>query len=345
MARFTFIDNGLPFDGRAPDLFPIGGAEGAVVSLAEALAARGHHVTVLNRCVKPLLHNGVQWAPLDDSRAPPSDLFVVNRDPGLLKHVPDKKRAVLWLHNNARYLSKWRHAIPLLRFRPKAVLLSGYHATTLPALLHACPPQIIPLGIDPSFSLRETLSEPPPPRAVFASNPNRGLTELLDLWAERIHSAVPQAELHLFTRADFYGAHNKSARQAEPIIARAAAMRSSHNVILHDMVPRSELAGLYRTMRTMLYWGDTAQAETYCLSIAEAQASGVPCVARPIGALPERLGHGRTGFLAGDETSFAAAATALLTDDVLWRDCHRRAVADRPSSWDAAAARFELLHA
>lgn len=344
MARFTFIDNGLPFDGRAPDLFPIGGAEGAVVSLAEALAARGHHVTVLNRCAEPLLHHGVQWAPLGDRRAPPSDLFVINRDPGLLERVPDKKRAVLWLHNNARYLGKWRHAIPLLRFRPKAVLLSGYHASTLPALLHACPPQIIPLGVDPSFALRETRSDPPPPRAVFASNPNRGLTELLDLWARRIHPAVPGAELHLFTRADFYGSQNKSARQAEPVIARAAGMRD-HNVILHEMVPRSKLAGLYQSMRTMLYWGDAAQAETYCLSIAEAQASGVPCVARPIGALPERLGHGETGFLAQDADSFAAHATALLTDDALWRDCHRRAVASSTTSWDAAAARFEALHA
>ena len=71
MARFTFIDNGLPFDGRAPDLFPIGGAEGAVVSLAEALAARGHHVTVLNRCVKPLL-SGDRSAPQSRNVSTPS---------------------------------------------------------------------------------------------------------------------------------------------------------------------------------------------------------------------------------------------------------------------------------
>ncbi|MGE0829502.1 MAG: glycosyltransferase family 4 protein [Hyphomonadaceae bacterium] len=342
MASFTFVDNGLPFDGLTPALFPLGGAESAVVSLAEALAGRGHSVTVLNKCAAPLEHKGVLWRPLDGVQTVRKGLVIVNRDPRLLKHVENKRPAVLWLHNDARYLRKWRHALPLLRFRLEPIFLSKYHASTWPFQRWWPAKHIIPLGVDPSFR-RRPLDAPPPPRAVFASNPERGLAPLLDLWVNRIHPAAPQAELHLFTRAAFYGVTNKAARLAEPIIAAAASLQES-NVVLHEMRPRSSLAGFYQSMRAMLYWGDAAHAETFCLSIAEAQASAVPCVARPTGAIAERINHGHTGFLEQDGDKFSDAAISLLTDDSVWRRCRAHASRAPRSNWSEIAAQFEMLH-
>ena len=64
MALIAIVDDGIAFDGRLAEAAPLGGAELAVVGLAEALARRGHDVTVYNKCPGPLDHEGVHWRPL-----------------------------------------------------------------------------------------------------------------------------------------------------------------------------------------------------------------------------------------------------------------------------------------
>ena len=44
MAEIVIADDGIVFDGRRATEAPIGGAESALVGLAEALAERGHAV-------------------------------------------------------------------------------------------------------------------------------------------------------------------------------------------------------------------------------------------------------------------------------------------------------------
>lgn len=343
MGRFAILDCGVPFDGRAIYTRPLGGAEGAVISLASALNARGHEVIVCNSSEREIEHNGVSYRPIEQAADIRCDRYIVNRSPQLLNHVPRDAASTLWLHNDARYLRKLRYSLPLMR-GTSYVVLSDYHADTLAGFSRASQrSHIIPLGVDDWFRAAEE-APLPPPRAVFASNPERGLSELLDVWVERIHPAVPEAELHLFTRADFYGLANKASRFAEPLMAYAASLRD-YNVILREMAPRPELAAIYRDMRVMLYWGDAQHAETFCLSVAEAQAAGLPCVARPIGALTERVQHKRTGFLEMQRSNFAEAAIALLSDGDLWQSHHAQALSRGAPGWDAAAARFEELHA
>lgn len=48
--HIVFVDDSLPFDGHIPASQPPGGAEKAFASLPGALAPRGHHVQVFNRC-------------------------------------------------------------------------------------------------------------------------------------------------------------------------------------------------------------------------------------------------------------------------------------------------------
>ena len=64
MADVVMADDGIAFDGATAEAGPLGGAETAFVALAEAFAARGHHVMARSRCSAPLSHGGVDWAPL-----------------------------------------------------------------------------------------------------------------------------------------------------------------------------------------------------------------------------------------------------------------------------------------
>jgi glycosyltransferase involved in cell wall biosynthesis len=231
----------------------------------------------------------------------------------------------------------WR----LAWFRPTLVVTGRYHAATVPAWVPRHGIEIIPYGVPDRFR-RAGEREPPAPRAIFTSNPMRGLDWLLDLWAARIVPAVTGAELHIYAGPAVYPGAGKAARgRMEAVLARADAL-FDRGVRRHAPVGREALAGRLAGARVMLYRGDPG--ETFCLSLAEAQALGVPAVVLPIGSVAERVRDGESGRVAANDDDFVAAAIAVLRDDALWRRWHRGALAhQRGLSWDEVAQRYEAL--
>jgi glycosyltransferase involved in cell wall biosynthesis len=340
MARIIMADDGVAFDGRTAESNPLGGAEAAFVALAEALASRGHQVEAFNRCAAPLDHKGVAWRVLSEGTPDAADLFIANRGHRLIGLVPKARARIFWIHNPGGYLNKPRYVWPLLRLRPIIVVIGTYHARTLPAWLPRRGVAIVPYGLAEEFRHAKPLAALPPARAIFTSNPLRGLDWLLDLWAQRVHPALPQAELHIYAGPAVYGAAgDKQAAAMAPLLARADALQAQ-GVRRFAPLPRGELIPALRHARLMLYRGDLN--ETFCAAVAEAQALGVPAVAQPLGSLPERIVDGVTGTLANGEAEFASAAIALLRDDELWRRRHAASLErQRGLSWDQVAERFE----
>ena len=342
MAQIVIADDGITFDGTTPLTRPLGGVESSVVCLAEELARRGHEVLVRNKCARPLIHNGVDWSPIVNGLPEDADLYIANRGDKLLPLLPKARRRVFWIHNPARYLLKWRYLSKIWRLQPTIVFLGPYHASTYPRWAPGHRRVVIPYGIADTFRTAEPASEPPPPRAVFVSNPLRGLDWLLDVWSKRIRPNMPTAELHLFTGAATYGeVGNAKAREMIAIMDQARA-RSGEGVVLRPPIPKNQLAAELRAARVMLYRGDLN--ETFCLAVGEAQAMGVPAVVQDLGSVAERVCDQITGFIARDEESFAAAALRLLGEDALWRSQHESAImTQRTWGWPEAAARFEEL--
>jgi glycosyltransferase involved in cell wall biosynthesis len=341
MAHVVMADDGVVFDGAMAATAPLGGAETAFVALAEALSRRGHRVDARSRCQAALNWNGVIWAPLGHGVPPSCDLYIGNRSHRVIGLVRRAARRLFWLHNPAGYLKKPRNLWRLAWYRPVLVVTGAYHASTVPPWLLSGGRRIIPYGVLDRFR-HAAPREPPGPRAIFTSNPLRGLDWLLDLWAGRIAPAVPGAELHLYAGAATYGAAGAArARRMEQVLSRADGLAHSgvrrFAPVAHDAVAAA-LAGA----RVMLYRGDPG--ETFCLALAEAQAMGVPAVVARRGAVAERVIDGVTGQVAEDDEAFAAAAIAVLRDDALWRRWHFASLGrQRGLSWDRVATEFESL--
>lgn len=328
-------DDGLPFSGATWRDGPLGGAETAFVGLAEALAARGHRVEVRNRCPAPLDHDGVRWRPLDAPLPAQVDLHVANRGHRLIRLVPQARRVAFWIHNPARYLLKWRYLWRLAATRPAIVFAGPCHAATYPRWAPGGPRVSIALGVDEAFRTVPARDRAPRPRAVFASNPLRSLDWLVALWSERIRPLVPSAELHVYAAAPAGG----KGAPAAAVLRRAEA---APGVSVHAPVDKYRLAAAHGGSRVMLYRGDLG--ETFCLALAEAQASGLPAVVGTQGCVADRVIDGETGHVAAGERDFAEAAVALLADDALWLRQHRAAIArQRGWGWAEAAQAFERL--
>jgi glycosyltransferase involved in cell wall biosynthesis len=341
MASVVMADDGIAFDGLMAETAPLGGAETAFVALSEALAARGHQVEAYTRCRTPAVHKGVRWAPLSCVFPRSCDLYIGNRSHRVIGLVRQARRRVLWLHNPALYLKKPRNLWRLAWYHPTLVVTGAYHAATIPRWLPCRTHEIIPYGVLDRFRSAPA-REPPAPRAIFTSNPLRGLDWLLDLWVARIKPAVPAAELHIYAGGAVYGlVGTPRARQMDQVLARADALAAS-GVRRLPPVGRKALAAALSGARVMLYRGDPG--ETFCLALAEAQAMGVPAVVQPLGSAPERVIDGVTGQVAEDDEGFVAAAVALLSDNELWQRWHLASLErQRGLNWDDVAARFEAL--
>lgn len=347
MARIVLADDGLVFDGRSPEIGPLGGAESAFVALAEALARRGHVVAAYTKCQAPLQHNGVAWHPIDDGTPDEADLYIANRGDKLLTLVPRARATAFWIHNPAKYLLKVRYLAKLWRRRPALVFLSAYHASTYPAWAPGGRRVVIPHGIHDCFRTAAEPLIPPRPRAIFTSNPLRSLGWLIELWVTRVFSTLPRAELHVLSSPKTYGAVGAAkAGEMAPVLAQARAMKDA-GVILREPLPRDQLAAELPQFRVFTYRGSAD--ETFCLAAGEAQAAGVPGVVCDIGALAERVRDRVSGFVVTpdaerEERDFAAATIKILTDDNLWRRLHKGAIThQRSRGWNEAAADFESL--
>lgn len=332
MARIALADDGIAFDGRNAETGALGGAETAFVRLAEALAARGHTVRAYTAGGASLRHKDVDWAPLAEFADDAPDLYVANRGHRTLDLAPRARRIAFWLHNDAAYLKKWRYLRRLWMRRPTLVFVSESHRGRAPSWLPGGARLSIPLGLEESYR-REVERAPPAPVALYAANPARGLAELAAWWP-RIGG-----DLIAHSGTDLYAAKPRARMVMQ---AALDAARAQPGISVRPLVPRVELIAILRAARTFLYPGDPT--ETFCLSVAEAQALGVPCVVMARGALPERVRDGETGFVAATADAFVDAARRLIADDDLWSRMHRACLAtQRARGWSDVAADFEGL--
>ncbi len=343
MAHILLADDGIEFDGQSLERGPLGGVESSIINLVAELARRGHDVQVRNNCRAALDHEGVTWRPITSNDWPANvDLYIANRGDKLIDLMPSAKRTVFWIHNPARYLMKWRYLSKLWRYKPAIIFIGHVHATTYPAWAPGGERIVIPYGMSDDFCAAEPATQPPPARAVFTSNPLRSLDWLLGLWAQEIHSRVPDAEFHLFTGAATYG--SVGVDKANPmgrVIAQAEAM-ADKGVVVRGPVTKAALIEEFRSARCMLYRGDIN--ETFCLAVGEAQAMGVPAVVQDLGSVVERVVDGETGFVRPTDTGFADAAVELLSDEALWQRQHNSALnQQRAWRWPDAARAFEAL--
>lgn len=333
MARIVLADDGIAFDGRSRT--GLGGAETAFLRLAESLAAHGHAVAAFSNTNERSNVAGVEWAPVSGPMPDDADLYIANRGDRVLDRVPGAKRIAFWLHNDAAYLKKFRYLRRLWMRKPTLVFVSESHRRLAPSWLPDGSRAVIPLGLEDAYR-HEVERAPPLPVALYAANPLRGLSELAAMWPK---IGIAGAKLVAHSGADLYATKPRTRTAMEAALASVAGVAG---IELQPFVRRDALIDVLRGARVFLYPGDPT--ETFCLSVAEAQALGVPCVVYARGALPERVIDGTTGFVATSEAEFVDAARRLLTDDALWLAQHRACLATQNKrGWADMAADFERL--
>lgn len=340
MARIVFADTTGRYDGRDLERRALGGTESSVIRLSRELARRGHDVTVVTNGEAEIIDQGVRWLPFTGTLPTACDLYVPVQHPSLLGLIPGARRTAIWVLWQPNHLKHYKRLPVMWWHRPIPVLMSLHQVRIYsPFLPRRNPHIVIPLGLPDDIRGFAPLDKVPGPTLLFASNPQRNLNALVRLWADQILPKRPDATLRIF--GSMQKLDDPWREWSGNVLPAGLPDHVRASIQITTAAPRAELIAAMRSSRAMIYFGH--KCEAFCLSVAEAQALGMPCVVAPVTVLPERVIDGVTGFVREPGPAFAEAALALLNDDGLWRSQHEAALRlQQGVTWPEVAARFEM---
>lgn len=286
-----------PWDYRNVRDIGIGGSETSHVELALRLAARGYDVTSYTDLPAdcPDTHfGGVHWLPLAAADFRAAGLWIIYRQPSLGARLQPAADRRYWLVCQDVFYPDWDSAA----------------VAAFERVLGLCPRHVADLEArDPANAGRVCLSsngvnvdrivkaegESParhPQRVIWASSPDRGLREALDIF-ERAREQLPELELHVFYGMDNIERICGGDRRKMPWrlswqqYDRACRMPG---VTWRGRVGQEQLAREWLSAGIWLY--PTWFSETSCIACMEAQACGAIPITNPIWATGYNVRHG-----------------------------------------------------
>ncbi|OVE81057.1 hypothetical protein BVY03_04775, partial [bacterium K02(2017)] len=157
------------------------------------------------------------------------------------------------------------------------------------------------------------------PHLMYSSTPFRGLEHLVKYFPA-IKNGFPDINLEVCSGMQVYGvSDDQNIKDYGDLYAKLKSL----NAISHGAIRQKKLAQIM--CQNLLYAYPNNFEETFCISVLEAQAAGLPVVTSDRGALPERLTDGIEGYLIkGDpnddsyQRDFVQASLKILNDQSLW---------------------------
>lgn len=334
MAHIAVIcpDTNIELSVDAPDRVAIRGGKSAIVQLAAAWTRAGHEVTVFAGRVRPGRTERLQVRPFAETDGRYDVAIYVT---GALGHFRDPVAAraqarvnLFWLNGPHRVepppFVKLDWIVAPARFLARRAIDAWGHPTERVVVI-------------PGEAVRErpTLADAPrnPAHAIYASHPDKGLAEALEVLA-RCRSLGVRCTLDVFGSASLWGV---------PLDAVAAVGDWTR---LAGDVPEREVARQMVGYGFMPYFTDWLDG--FSTATAEAMAAGVIVFATAHGSNAEFIRHGWNGFLVGtiDGRPDLDEATRLLThylraphDFDAIRDNARRSV----PTWDEQASEWAAV--
>lgn len=280
--RVLFYDTATPgpYTGETLRTKPLGGTEATCIRIAEALASRGHRVTVTTHRSEGSHESfGVTY-----SRSLPDavDAVVCLRAheplPMLRERYPNAMM-VLWLHDIAgKEIALNVDAI--VKARAKVVCVSQFHRTQVVEVMKANRSNsVFPVvnyiynPVDPT--LRPDLTQYDPNKIVFFSSPHKGLLETVQIFAHfQRFPLLKDIKLCI----------------ANPGYLPDASVRGVPNIVNLGALAHHEIMRHVRESLCVFHM-NRVFPETFGLVYAEAQAVGTPFLAHDMGAIREISDH------------------------------------------------------
>lgn len=274
----------------------IGGSETSHVEMAVRLAARGHEVTSYTDLPEGEAGewNKVQWRDLSEADLTEPGLWIVYRSPHTGREIKPAYNRRYWLVCQDVFYPTW-NSKDVQNF-DRVIGLCPRHVNEIRAKDKANASKVCMssngVNIDGTKLMKERGIERNPKRLIWASSPDRGLKELLDIF-ERAKQQIDDLELHCFYGMDNIDKICSGDRKKYPwkiswdVYERAQNMPG---VTWQGRVGQYKLWEEY--LKSGIWCYPTWFSETSCISCMEAQVLGAIPITNPIWATAHNVKHG-----------------------------------------------------
>ncbi|HEX2211139.1 MAG TPA: hypothetical protein VHG93_25875 [Longimicrobium sp.] len=333
MHRILFVDRVCPrpYDGHTLETRPQGGSESSVTRVAEALAARGHHVRITqhNRTERADI-NGVEHTPFRTNDAFDPTHVVAFRDAAILSSTSRQwpaSRGYAWYQDFFARNEVGEQAEALVRNGGTAVVVSEWHR-------HAFMLRLLANGIMDDIATERIYNPIPddlhpdgtpvdPDKFLFFSSPHKGLEDTLAFFA-RFADYPELRSVRLYVANPGY---------------HVVAYERSGRVVELGCLPWKQVIRELRGAFMVLHY-NRVYPETFGIVHAEADAVGTPWISGSLGANVEIASH-------LDEVMDLDDAEGVIRRIIAWRANGRIQVRGNPEfrlsavadAWEAMLAR------
>ena len=318
---------------------PLGGSESAVSYLSIELAKLGHEITLYTTHPQAIAALGVRCQQMQIANGKINihhsivetqfDIIILKN--GLLplakdlkKNLPYPTKILLWTGHAANQpaIADLEHNDIINSF-DQIICVSKWHAQTMSEKFklphhkvhiqrNAISPFFENLFIDQT-EFQRCKVQAQIPQLAYTSTPFRGLTQLLEMFPT-LYQHNPQVKLNVFSSMQVYGIAQEH-DQFKHLYAKAKEL---NNINYIGSLPQIQLASQMRPLTIFSY--PNTFAETSCIAVMEALASGLYIVTTKLAALPETsLGYG-TLIEPDNIASFPSALSKIIT--LLHQDPH-----------------------
>ncbi len=301
------------YNVETPYQRPLGGSQSALCYLSAMLAADGHSVALINGVSKPGTFRGVACVGTTVGQAPEflnayDFIIVLNSAFGrVMRDAGIKVPMVLWSQHaedqpgvEELKLQAERDAWDAFALisdwqRDQYIASFGIDRERIGILRNAISP-----AIEEATPAKPWFANGRPPVLAYTSTPFRGLDVLL-LAFPTIRAAIPGAVLKVISDMGIY----QLSGDEDDFQVLYQLARSLDGVEFTGAMSQTELAQTLRDVDILAY--PNTFAETSCISVMEAMASGCVVLTSRLGALPETTAD--FGFLVEPHDSLTHFAT------------------------------------
>ena len=319
--KICFVDNTkFNYDSSYKHTNNLRGAESVLINLSNSLKDLGNDITVINNCPNSKVINDISWININKSfELNDYDLVISNGDCNNFKFANGKKN-ILLSHSNQpieQFLRK-KQLFSYLKYKPKICFSSKFHQKKRSKLISLFGDIFLPWSVDEMFINTKISPTVNNSQAIFTSRPERNQNLLIDIWSKSIFKRNNNLKLLI------YGSTN---------------YENKNGIKNINFVNQNDLINDLKNSRVFLIPGH--RAETFCLAAEEAKELCVPLVTLGIGCLPERVDHGKTGYIAKNINEFVNYTIKLFNNDDTWSNFRNNLIKNRGKyNWSMVAKKL-----
>ena len=248
----------------------VGGAELAMLTLAEGWTKGGHQVVLFNDPLRQGESPFEQRNISDFERDTQSDVLIVFRSPNQ-KVLSANTGLRVWMSTDQYTVSDFKH---FAQFVDKIVTISPYHSNYFRRVYGI--ENSIPIDLPVRMWEYEQAVEKVPNRLIFTSVPDRGLGIVAETFP-KIKEQIPDASLVITSDYRLWGVASPMNQQYIQSFMRVG------NVEFLGAVPRERL--VQEQLAAQIHYFPCTYEELFCIAVAESQVAGTLPITSDMGAL------------------------------------------------------------